>query len=183
MPFLIFWFCGDFLYPQGIRERAKRATANRKPQHAHLMDNLAPHTKRLAETAIGGPPVAANQQPQQQQQRVTTTTPASISGTGNSVGGSGGNGNGSGGGALAGSLLSSAPGVTLAKTTLLGRTASVTMNKQQNRRRSLFDEDKVTDQGSGSQVSHVHPSYIVSPLCPASERKRENKTKSSQSGQ
>lgn len=138
---------------KGIRERAKRATANRKPQHAHLMDNLAPHTKRLAETAIGGPPIAG--QSQQNQSRTVmhgTSGPASISGTGNAVGASGGTG-----GTLAGSLLSSAPGVTLAKTTLLGRAASMTMNNsKQNRRRSLFDEDKVTDQGSASQVSHVH---------------------------
>jgi hypothetical protein len=122
------------------------------------MDNLAPHTKRLAETAMGGPPIAANQQQQQSQssqqqqtQRVHVTTPASMSNVtdNNSVAGTPG--------ALAGSLVS-APGVTLAKTTLLGRAASMTMNKQLNRRRSLFDDDKVTDQGSASQVSI---SYVV----------------------
>lgn len=128
------------------------------------MDNLAPHTKRLAETAMGGPPIAAGNQQQQQPQtqRVHVTTPASMSGNvteNNSLAGSGGGGGGAGTGALAGSLLS-APGVTLAKTTLLGRAASMTMNKQ-NRRRSLFDEDKVTDQGSGSQVSQFPPFLLL----------------------
>lgn len=121
------------------------------------MDNLAPHTKRLAETAIGGPPIAGQQQ--NQSRTVMHSGPASISGTGTAVGAGSGTG-----GTLASSLLSSAPGVTLAKTTLLGRAASMTMNNKQNRRRSLFDEDKVTDQGSGSQVSHVHTfSFFTNP--------------------
>ena len=108
---------------------------------------------------MGGPPIAANQQQQQSQSsqqqqthRVHVTTPASIMSNvtdNNSVAGTPG--------ALAGSLVS-APGVTLAKTTLLGRAASMTMNKQLSRRRSLFDDDKVTDQGSASQVSI---SYVV----------------------
>lgn len=138
---------------QGIRERAKRATANRKPQHAHLMDNLAPHTKRLAETAMGGTPITASsqqptpqQQQQQQQQAASNRTQqhpiaGSMSGTNAVVGVTSGTG----------SLLSSSGGcVTLAKTTLLGR--AVPLNKS-NRRRSLFDDDKGTDQGSASQVS------------------------------
>lgn len=107
------------------------------------MDNLAPHTKRLAETAIGGPPIAGNQQ----RVHVNIAT--------------GGNGNAASdtpspatAGVLAGSLLSSAPAVTLAKTTLLGRAAS-TKNAR------LFEEDKVTDQGSGSQVKYyLFISYI-----------------------
>lgn len=127
------------------------------------MDNLAPHTKRLAETAIGGPPIAG--QPQTTNRTHGNINPSSIGGvttvnaggvSGVATAGGGVGGATAGGGALAGSLLSSAPGVTLAKTTLLGRAASMTMNSKQNRRRSLFDEDKVTDQGSGSQVSHVH---------------------------
>ncbi|KZS04639.1 putative Sphingosine 1-phosphate receptor 1 [Daphnia magna] len=135
-----------FLYYQifkGIRERAKRATANRKPQHAHLMDNLAPHTKRLAETAIGGPPPMAGNQ---QQQRVHVNAVAVAKGNAACDTASVADTSPSNAGALAGSLLSSAPAVTLAKTTLLGRNASMTMKHG-----SLFDEDKATDQGSGSQ--------------------------------
>ncbi len=161
----MFWI--DSFVLQGIRERAKRATANRKPQHAHLMDNLAPHTKRLAETAMGGPPIAGGQQqtvPQTQRVHVTTPAGSGISNsnaTDNNAGGSAGGGGAGATTALAGSLLSP-PGVTLAKTTLLGRAASMTMgSKQQSRRRSLFDDDKGTDQGSGSQVNlytypHTH---------------------------
>lgn len=165
-----------FEMSKAIRERAKKAAANRKNQHGHLMENLAPHTKRLAETAIGGsvtvtPAMTGNNQQQQQQasggaagqQRANNLCSAGGSGTNSTspatISSGGGHhhhhGNSSGGavGALAGTLLSSAPGVTLAKTTLLGRTAStIARANNKQRRRSLFEEDKITDQGSGSQV-------------------------------
>ena len=130
---------GIFLYffviaGQAIRERAKKQAANRKPA-AHLMDNLAPHTKRLAETALGGAPLPAS--PAQNHPASSSSSTATPAGSGHKSTGPAG-----------------ATAAVSALVTVSGVTAGPPGQQQMARLRDhlVLDEDKLTDQGSGSQV-------------------------------
>lgn len=119
------------------------------------MNSMAPHTKHLAETALGGPvlpTVSAQQQTtgSQQQQRapVNNSTPAMAPATisGSTPGDLG--------------ALPASAALNTTKHTLLGRAASTikaSRNKRSNsttNKRNLFEDDKTTE-GSGSQVPRL----------------------------
>ena len=113
------------LIQQAIRERALRAVASKKP---HTVSDTVGHTKRFAETALGGPAVGTGS--------TRAANPVTVTAT---IGSAGGQPNST---ATAGILPSA-----VVKPLLQARVL----------------EDKATDQGSGSQVSHFYISTIRLP--------------------